>query len=325
MNNNELISIAMCTFNGAPFLQEQLNSISVQTHLPTEIVIFDDGSDDGTIEVIQNFMKNSPFQVIFHMNEKNIGTTKNFENAIGCCTGDIIVLADQDDVWDKKKISRIKQTFLEHPEILCAFSNADVTDSTLHPLGYDLWNVVGFTANEREKIKTGSSFSVLLRHNVVTGATMAFRSSLRDTILPIPIELVHDEWIALVASALGKLVAIDLPLVKYRQHASNQIGAIKKTFLNKANAIDKRNIDREILKLIKLKIRLQNSNFTNNNQLVLEKIKRKILHLTVRVDLRENLCKGFFPGLFELLLMRYSYFSNGIKSFLADFFYRRTR
>ena len=85
------ISVAMCTYNGAEFLPAQLESIFAQTRTADEIVVCDDGSTDETRSLI-------PQNVILHENEKKLGTAKNFERAIGLCTGDVIVLSDQDDV-----------------------------------------------------------------------------------------------------------------------------------------------------------------------------------------------------------------------------------
>src|SRR5882724_11959920 len=93
------ISVAMCTYNGAGFLSEQLESIAAQTRLPDELVICDDRSTDESVEIVRNFARHTPFSVRLEMNEENLGSTKNFEKSIGLCQGEIIALADQDDVW----------------------------------------------------------------------------------------------------------------------------------------------------------------------------------------------------------------------------------
>src|SRR5690242_1846918 len=98
------ISVAMCTFNGARFLPEQLESITAQTRLPDELVICDDRSADESLEIIRAFLDRPPFTVRLEINERNLGSTKNFEKAIGLCQGEIIALADQDDVWFPQKL-----------------------------------------------------------------------------------------------------------------------------------------------------------------------------------------------------------------------------
>ena len=93
------LSIAMCTYNGARFLSEQLESIAVQTRLPDELIVCDDRSTDGSVEIIRNFALHAPFEIRLEINTNNLGSTKNFEKAIGLCKGEIIALADQDDVF----------------------------------------------------------------------------------------------------------------------------------------------------------------------------------------------------------------------------------
>src|SRR4029077_8380451 len=113
--NKPRLSIAMCTYNGARFLPEQLESIAAQTRLPDELVVCDDGSADESAEIVRNFGKNAPFPVRLELNEKNLGATKNFEKAIGLCQGDLISLADQDDVWKPQKLSKLWLVFQENP------------------------------------------------------------------------------------------------------------------------------------------------------------------------------------------------------------------
>src|SRR5258708_37621369 len=103
----QLLSVAMCTYNGARFLPEQLESIAAQTKLPDELVVCDDRSTDGSVEIIRSFAQRAPFEIRLDINANNLGSTKNFEKAIGLCQGEIIALADQDDVWCPQKLSRI--------------------------------------------------------------------------------------------------------------------------------------------------------------------------------------------------------------------------
>ena len=93
------LSVAMCTYNGSRHLSEQLESIGTQTRLPDELVICDDCSSDDTIRIIERFSASAPFAVRLEINTQNLGSTKNFEKAIRLCQGDLIALADQDDVW----------------------------------------------------------------------------------------------------------------------------------------------------------------------------------------------------------------------------------
>ena len=101
------ISIALCTYNGEKFLREQLDSFSVQTRLPDEVVVGDDCSTDRTVEILEEWAKTAPFRVEIVRNPQNLGYEKNFEQTMLRCTGDVIFPSDQDDVWLPEKLSRL--------------------------------------------------------------------------------------------------------------------------------------------------------------------------------------------------------------------------
>lgn len=218
----------MCTYNGANYLKEQLISIMTQIRLPDELVVCDDRSTDTTLDILDKFSKNAPFEAKVYHNEKKLGATKNFEKAISLCKGDIIFLSDQDDVWLPNKIEKLEHIFKSKHNIGYVFSDATVVDEKLSPLGYTMWKSILFTKYQRRLFKNGYQVEVLLKHNIVTGATMAFRANIRTQILPISGQWGHDAWIALLSSALGiKGDFIEEPLSKYRQHHQQSIGGRK--------------------------------------------------------------------------------------------------
>ena len=151
----------------------------------------------------------------------------NFERAIGLCRRDVIVLSDQDDVWVMNKLDSIKSFFDSYPDTDALFTDAEIVDRALRPMGYRLWDAIKFTVAERREVEDGDVIRTLLRHNVVTGATMAFRAQLRSLVLPVPEGVVHDAWIALLAAVAGQVRIISQPLILYRQHGANQIGVTK--------------------------------------------------------------------------------------------------
>src|SRR5215208_90703 len=113
--------VAMCTYNGAQFVAEQLDSIAAQTRRPDELVVCDDGSDDATPEIIREFAHRASFPLRFYVNETNLGSTRNFERAISLCEGDFIALADQDDVWLPEKLERLERALADE-NIALAFT-----------------------------------------------------------------------------------------------------------------------------------------------------------------------------------------------------------
>ena len=205
------ISVAMCTYNGSRYIMEQLDSIAQQTLLPCELVVCDDGSTDSTLELLEAFSNQVSFPVRLHVNDVNLGSTKNFEKAMGFCTGDIIALADQDDVWIPSKLERIGEVFSAQPEVGVVFTDAVLVDSELRPMNLQLWKSVRFTRVQQWRLRNGGASAVLLKHNVVTGATMAFRASHRRKVLPIPQVWSHDAWIALLVSFFNRVEIIRGP------------------------------------------------------------------------------------------------------------------
>lgn len=223
------ISVALCTYNGARFLSEQLESFLAQTRLPDELVIGDDCSTDETAALVEEFAETAPFPVRLEINPKNLGSTKNFERTILRCSGDLIFLSDQDDVWLPEKIERIEAEFEKKTETALVFSDAELVDENLRPLGENLWDFT-FPKEMRKIARNGNTLEVLIRQGTVTGATMAFRSGFRELFAPIPTDvpnLIHDEWISLVIASQSKIAFVEEPLIKYRQHAQQQLGAMR--------------------------------------------------------------------------------------------------
>jgi glycosyltransferase involved in cell wall biosynthesis len=221
-----LISIAMCTYNGEKYIQKQLESIAGQSLLPNELVVCDDGSTDATVEILQKFAATAAFSVRLIQNVNNLGSTRNFEKAIGLCHGDLIALSDQDDVWCREKLVRLSTVLLTDPMIGGVFSDAELVDEKTCPIGETLWHAVHFSPKKSDKRLKGDLTKILLKQDVVTGATLMFRSSLRNICLPIDPSWVHDGWIAWMLASYSRLVPVDELLIKYRIHKSQQIGLL---------------------------------------------------------------------------------------------------
>lgn len=223
VNPQEKISVALCTYNGERFLARQLASIEEQTKLPFELVVCDDCSTDGTMQILRDFSSSASFPVRLTSNEHNIGFVANFEQAIGLCQGDLIGLSDQDDIWYPTRLERSQREFAAHPEAGLVFSDADVMNDQDELTGTRLWTNYGFTGERKQRILQGD-YTVLVGPRFVTGATVMFRSRLRANCLPVGSGWLHDEWIVANAAAITELRPIESPLIRYRQHASQQVG-----------------------------------------------------------------------------------------------------
>lgn len=213
------VSIAMATYNGEKYLLQQLYSIIAQTHLPDEIIIVDDCSTDNTREILKQYSYKYDF-IKLYFNETNSGVVKTFEHAIGLCSGDFIALADQDDVWFPTKIeelvNNIGDSWLIHSDAMLVDRNLQIINES-------------HFAYSKNKHKW--SFIDYLISNNVTGCTMMFNKKLLQYILPFPTGFyIHDHYIALVASYHHKIKLYNKPLIYYRQHGANTIGARRLSF-----------------------------------------------------------------------------------------------
>lgn len=218
------VSVAMCSYNMAAFIEEQLTSLARQTRLPDELIVCDDASSDRTLDIVRAFAATAPFEVRIVRNESRLGCNRNFEKAISLCRGDIIFLSDHDDVWREQKIAMLLERMRDQ-SVGAAFGDAAVVSADLGSRGFTLWDTCNFNRERRRRFAAGEQFSELLVNNVVQGAAAAFRSSFRSAITPIPLEWQHDYWIALIVSAHARINFTESCVLEYRQHGGNLIGA----------------------------------------------------------------------------------------------------
>lgn len=217
------VSVAMATYNGGAFLEEQLSSLAQQDRKPDEIIIFDDCSSDDTIEVISRFKARSGIDTKVEINARNFGYRENFMRAANACGGDYIAFCDQDDVWCQDKLSRIISEFDRSDTLLC-YHDAWVIDSTGATIGnlsryrhngaavrkcQDFWfNPHGMTqVFRRELIKYSDLWPLSFDHKVERTEPLA-----------------HDQWIFFLADSIGRVTYIPEKLVRYRQHGKNVVG-----------------------------------------------------------------------------------------------------
>ena len=319
----------MCTYNGADFLPAQWESIQAQSRKPDEIVVCDDGSSDQTRRLLEQFAKQSSIPVTLRFNEKNLGSVKNFEQGIRLCTGEIIALSDQDDIWRSDKLQLIEDAFIKHPAAGLVFSDAEIVAEDLEPLGKRMWAEVGFESHKQKLIARGRALEVLITGWTVTGATMAFRSDFVNLSLAIPdgIAMIHDGWIALTIAAVAEVIAIDEPLIKYRQHGRQQIGAPARPELKAQprgvqaieTAFRRRNSSADLHKTLEvLEERLLAHAEAYDTCKALAFVSDYAFHLNVRANLPQRRLNRLPRILRELLTLRYHEYANGFKSAAKD-------
>lgn len=218
--------MALCTFNGARFLPQQLGTIIHQTRLPDEVIICDDCSTDNTCEILNEFAATAPFLVKIFNNERTLGSTQNFSQAVSLCTGSLIALADQDDMWHPSRLARSEQELLQHSEAGLLFSEGDLMDDEDRPLPASLWTTFEFPPPVQRRLASGDTL-VCVQFRFVTGATIMFRSSLRNHCLPIGAGWIHDEWLAASIPLFSELLPLNERLIRYRRHTLQQVGMLQ--------------------------------------------------------------------------------------------------
>lgn len=223
-------SVVMATWQGERFLPRQLASILGQTRLPDELIVVDDASSDATPAIIDAFADTAPFEVRLIRSPAQRGSTRSFGTAIEAAAGDIIMLADQDDLWLPQKIARIESIFEASPGTTFAFSDALLIDEHDVASSQTLWQSRRFTEPLQVQVRS-HPFRQLSHRFLATGCTMAFRADLTGLVLPFPESadqndpaMLHDRWISIILSAAGPVAVVPEPLVAYRIHPSQLIG-----------------------------------------------------------------------------------------------------
>lgn len=202
------LSIALTTFNGARFLQAQLDSYVAQRRLPDELVVCDDGSRDGTREILLRFARVAPFEVRIIENEKNLGFTKNFEKAASLCTSEVVCFSDHDDVWLSEKLAVIEATFLQQPGTMAMVHDGELVDAELRSHG----------ASKIRQVLGGFGTTDAL----VVGALTAVRREFLLHALPVPDGIQgHDVWIHALARVLGVRAVVPRSVQLLRRHGAN--------------------------------------------------------------------------------------------------------
>ena len=318
------ISVALCTYNGAVYLPEQLASIAAQSRLPDELIICDDASTDATPHIARGFAARAAFPVRLLVNSKRLGPTRNFEQAVISCSGDTVVFCDQDDVWLNRKLQVIEETFAHAPGTGAVFSDAALVDEKLLPLGRTLWESAGFGARAQSRFEQGGQVQMLMKCTPALGLTLAFRAAFKSAILPFHANHGHDLWTVLIISALADVSLAKQPLVQYRQHSGQLVGIVGMPNLRHRVTATGRVTGEAHLKTATLYRdviqRLEQLGAENGRADKMALLREKAAHLQARGLLVQSRWRRLPTVLRELGMLHYHHYSNGLLSAVKDLF-----
>ena len=205
------VSIAIATYNGARFLCEQLDSLYSQTVQPDEIIVSDDCSNDGTVDILEEYHRTKGLKYV--VNEHNLGFNKNFENALKNTTGDYIMICDQDDIWMPNKVETMLKAIKKHDctkPVLVSSTTMDYKDGKVI----------------RDNTRPRMTWLQMLYGNNTQGCCTIFNRLLLNKSIPmeVPKGALYDGYLGMIAGMTGEWENIGTPLMYYRHHSDNVIG-----------------------------------------------------------------------------------------------------
>lgn len=221
-----MIDILMATYNGEHYIEEQIESIINQSYKEWKLYIRDDGSKDKTTKLVKQYVSKYPHKIILIEDEKKgLGAKNNFKELMKYSSSDYCMFSDQDDIWIENKVEISLNKMKELEGIygcdmpILVHTDLKVVDENKNVLNDSFWKYQSLNANNTQLNK-------LIVENIVTGCTMILNKVLVDSSKDIPSEsIMHDAWIALVASAKGKVYSLQEQTILYRQHSKNEVGA----------------------------------------------------------------------------------------------------
>ena len=223
----------MATYNGGEFLKQQIDSIFAQSNQDWQLLIRDDGSNDNTIDVIEDYMARYPKRIrLIVDNACHLGVSQNFGRLLEHTDAEYIMFSDQDDVWLPNKVEltlnamkAAEQIYPDRPILI--HTDLRVIDSDLNIIADSMWDY------QKLFPEIGNDLNRIMARNVVTGCTMMINRKAKAVSIPIPSEaIMYDWWIAINVCKHGKIVYVSTPSILYRQHSKNWIGAQKAQRIN---------------------------------------------------------------------------------------------
>jgi glycosyltransferase involved in cell wall biosynthesis len=242
------ISICMATYNGEQFLRQQLDSILAQSNQDWQLLIRDDGSDDNTVRIVEDYADRLPDRIrLVTDNGSHLGASLNFGKLLEYADTEYIMFSDQDDVWLPNKIEltlnamkAAEQIYSDKPVLI--HTDLRVMDSELKTIANSLWSY------QKLFPEAGDDLNRIMAQNVVTGCTVMINKRAKAVSIPVPAEaIMYDWWLALNVCKHGKIIYVSIPSVLYRQHSSNRLGAQKARKINIVHFLKKLRRIRKLL------------------------------------------------------------------------------
>lgn len=204
--NMSLVSIALCTYNGEKYINEQLKSLINQDYPNLEIIVVDDCSTDNTVNIIKEYQKEHS-TINLYVNDHNLGFNSNFKKALGYCKGDFIAFSDQDDSWELNKISKMTNSIGNN---LLLYHNSSYIDEN--------GVASGLSNKSHHRFVSGQCALNFLYYNCVSGHACMISKELLEITPPFPQGFYYDWWFAYTAANKGRINYLNESLVKHRKH-----------------------------------------------------------------------------------------------------------
>lgn len=239
--HSSLVDVLLSTYNGSKYLPDLVISLINQTYQNWRLLIRDDGSTDGTIDLIERFSEQYPNKIVHVVdNLHNLGPGQSFSQLMAYSNADLVMFCDQDDYWLSSKIEVTLEEMLvleeEFPHTpLLVHTDLTVADTNLEVIAKSFWSYQNINPKKKH-------FRDLLIQNIATGCTVMINKKLKELAYPVPTQaIMHDWWVALVASTYAGIHHIDESTILYRQHGENNTGASKYSLRNFLHRFGRRN------------------------------------------------------------------------------------
>lgn len=227
MNNNFKVSVAMITYNGVKYIEKQLLSILNQTVKPDEVIISDDGSNDGTVELIEGIIEkysSSEINIILLTDNPVHGINPNYCWAVRHTTGDIIFSSGQDDIWREDKIEKVLEVYNQYPDAFVVASDLSMVDNKGNPYFGKTVHIyidkAGLENGATVKLDRANYLSLAETVTLIAGPVLSFKRSIYDLVIPLPVNIYEDQWIEFIGVAEDSMYYLNEKTTYYRVHDS---------------------------------------------------------------------------------------------------------